>query len=271
LGTPTNSGPNKRLNGPDGRTRNTSTSNQSRIPGVPGNLQRPTVPGVGTSFGSASGIAGGMASAWASLQQQMALGAAKRKGGLAAFKSERASIRSEAIGAMSDAINAGIEGGMTGSSGVSQAREGVLGQRRADIEGAKATQISEALASKAEDQAAYTSYFIQDAQYKMQAEAMRQQAALAQQAIDAAAANTATMADAYANASGGTIALAPGTKVGGSPVLTTPKGNWKVDGMTFAPGTPLSVMRSAIMAQRADAQAANTSAMMDARLAAGRM
>lgn len=264
-----NSGPNKRLNGPDGRVRNTSTSNEARIPGVPkGGGPLPTVKGLGTSYGSAAGMAGSLAGAWSQLQNVAGSYEAMRKGSKAAFKSERARIRQEAIGAMSDAINGSIEGGMTGSSDAMAQRSGVLGQRRADIISAKTGMQQEILQGKVAVQEAYMGMEIAQGTADMQAEAARQAAALQQQAIDAQASQAAAMLNAYKNRAGGTVALAPGTKIMGKPVLTTPQGNWKVGGLTFAPGTPLAQIRAAIQADR---QATMTGNLIEGRVASGRM
>jgi hypothetical protein len=185
-----NSGPNKRLNGPDGRVRNTSTSNQARVPGVPTGVKPPTVPGVGTSFSSVPGMAAGAASSWAALQNIVAAADAKRKGLTAAFKTQRAGIRQEAIGSMAAAIDTGIESGLTGSSNVMEARSGVLGQRRADIIAAQQEMKQGINDVNTGVQQQYMDYTINQQQMEMQAESMRQQAALAQQALDAQAAQS---------------------------------------------------------------------------------
>lgn len=248
---PNNSGPNKRLNGPDGRQRNTQTSNNtkngSNVPGVPrGGGGVPQVPGFGASYGSVPGAAGALAGAWASLQNIMAAEAAKRKGYKAAFKSERANIRSEAIGAMSEAINAGIESGMTGSSSVSQARIGVLGDRRAAIEEANTAMKAQILESKAAVQREYMGFQITQAQMEAQAEAARQQAALQAQAIAAQRESSAAMVAALNAQQGGELSLRPGATFMGRQVTMTPNGNFQVAGLTFRPGTPTSQIRAAI-------------------------
>ena len=233
-----NAGPNKRAEGPQGnRVRNTSTSNQAR--GAPSGP--PSVPGLGESFGSAAGITSGLAGAWAALQNTLGAMRSQRVGLRAAFKTERANIRMGAIGQMSDAINAGIESGMTGSSNTSQARVGVLGQRRADIEAAKSTMTEGVLQTKVAEQQAIGQYSIAENTAMMQAAAMRQQQAIADAAL---AAQEQGQADMLAFMERG---LEPQkVSILGREVTTLPSGVMEVGGMKFAAGTDIAVIAAAL-------------------------
>jgi hypothetical protein len=253
-----NAGPTKRLNGPDSgrRVRNTSTSNQSRVPGVPqGGGDRPTMPNFGASYGDLPGASGAMATAWAGLQNVIAAAEAKRKGNDAAFKTERAMARANAIGNMSDVVNGSIESGMLGSSNAGAQAIGVLAERRAQIEAANTTRKQANIDVKVGVQQAYQSFAIQDAQMKMQAAAARTQAALAQQAIDAQNAATAAFTAALPGGGG-----APGGSpivIGGKQVPVTSIGDGRVEagGLIFAKGTPISTIVNSIRRRRGEVNA----------------
>lgn len=236
-----NSGPNKRLNGPDGRVRNTSTSNQSRNPGA---RKPPSVPGLGEGYGSAAGIATGMAGAWQALQDTLGAMRSQRVGLRAKFKTDRANIRSEAVGFMSEAINQGIETGMTGSSATNQSRIGVIAQRRADIEAAHAEMKEGVLQTKIAETQAIGQYETAVAGYEMQAAALRQQQAIADAQLAAQREGNANML-AFMESQMNPV---PGT-IRGREIVTLPNGNYKVAGMEFTAGTPAAVIEQAIIAQ----------------------
>jgi hypothetical protein len=231
-----NSGPNKRLNGPDGRMRNTQTSNAARQPGVVGpgpkglggRVSPPSVPGLGGDFGGAAGLTASIAGAYAQFQNLAAAYRQQRVGIKAGLRSDKAAIRSEAIGAMQEAIGGAIESGMTGSSSAAAARIGVMGQRRADITSAK----NEARASIAEthlgEQQAFLDYQMAQQQMEMQAEAARQQAALAQAAIDAQAAQGTALLNAIKGMRDPGASQPHSFLFGGQKFDATPLGNNKV-------------------------------------------
>jgi hypothetical protein len=260
---PNNSGPNKRMNGPDGRVRNTSTSNQMRVPGVPqGGGKPPTMPNFGASYGDLPGATGTAAAMWAGLQQTVAAAEAKRKGNNAAFKTERANARAGAIGSMSEVINGAIDNGMLGSSAAGAQAIGVLADRRQQIEAANTTRKQANIDLKVGVQQAYTSFAIQDAQLKMQAAAARTQAALAQQAIDAQNAATAAFSAALpgsgAGAGGGSPIVIGGKSV---PVTKLPDGRFEVGGLLFDRGTPIPTIINSIKRRRGETQAMALSGM----------
>jgi hypothetical protein len=253
-----NSGPNKRLNGPDGRVRNTSTSNQMRVPGVPqGGGKPPTMPNFGASYGDLPGATGTAAAMWAGLQQTVAAAEAKRKGNNAAFKTERANARAGAIGSMSEVINGAIDNGMLGSSAAGAQAIGVLADRRQQIEAANTTRKQANIDLKVGVQQAYTSFAIQDAQLKMQAAAARTQAALAQQAIDAQNAATAAFSAALPGGGGGGPGGGSPIVIGGKPVPVTklPSGQFEIGGLLFDRGTPIPTIINSIKRRRGETAA----------------
>lgn len=226
-----NAGPTKQMNGPSGRVRNTSTSNASRGDA----FAPPTVPNFGASYESVPGATSSLAGVWANLQEGLALTRRKRLGLRAKWKTDRAGARSEAVGLMSDAINSSIEAGMTGSSASYQQQIGVLGDRRAAIEGLHTQMREGILDTKAQDLSLMGQYENTKLTVDMQARAAQQSAALAQQAIDAAAANTQAQLDYFDQHSGSTQAGRLGPYV----INTLPDGSLKVGGVHFPAGTSI--------------------------------
>jgi hypothetical protein len=256
-----NAGPDKNLNGP-GRVRDTQTSNNTKnggtfkVPGVPGNINTPTMPNFGADYSGIAGASAASAAAWTGFQSVVAAAEADRKQHNAAFKVERAKIRQEAIGSMSEVINNSIESGMIGSSATGQEAIGVLGQRRMDIEAANTERKSANIDSKLAVQQGYANWAIQDAQIQMQASAARTQAALAQQAIDAQNANTAAIIDAMPGEGSGGKAPPP-IVIGGKEVPVTPIGNgeYEIGGMIFPRGTPIPTIINSIKRRRGETAA----------------
>ena len=232
-----NAGANKRMDGRQSqRIRNTQTSNAARDYKKP-----PTVPGLGEGFSSAAGITSGLAGAWGSLQNTLASMRQQRLGFRAQFKTDRAAARAEAIGGMSEAINAGIEGGMTGSSSVGQARIGVLADRRAAIEASKGELKQAVLGTKVAEQEAVMQYEIAENSAMMQAAALRQQQAIADAALAAQEQGNANML-AYMESQQGDPSLRPGQTFMGGDVKDLGNGMYEVRGVRYDPTTTTPAM-----------------------------
>jgi len=276
-----NSGPNKRLNGPDGRTRNTQTSNAAR---TPGSIERPkvkppSIPSAGADFAGAAGMTSAMAAAYGTFQNLSAAYRQKRVGIKAGRISDKAKVRSEAVGAMSEVVNTGIEGGMTGSSDVAQQAIGVKAERRAGIVDVR-NQAREALGeTRIGEQQALMDFKMAEANMQMQAEAMQQQAALAQQALDAQAQQSSDLMayiESQAEGSGAGGPSKPFT-VDGTAFTPTKLANGKyqisVPGFGGAQSVTFDPNKASVGSIRAQIKAimARTQATIGARIDAGRM
>ncbi len=255
-----NAGANKRMDGKQSqRVRNTATSNHTKngsgVPGVPGNIKTPQMPGFGADFAGLPGATAASAAAWAGFQGIVAAAEADRKQHNAAFKTQRANIRSEAIGQMSEVVNQSIESGMVGSSNSGQQALGVLADRRQQIEAANTERKSANIDSQLAVQQGYANWAIQDAQLKMQAAAARTQAALAQQAIDAQNANTQALIDAYPGGGGG--GAGSPIVIGGKEIPVTNLGNGKLEigGLIFDRNTPIHTIENSISRRRGETKA----------------
>ena len=279
-----NSGPNKRLNGPDGRARNTSTSNAARRPGE---IQRhgektkgPSIPGTGTDFAGAASLTGQMAGAYAQFQNLAAAYRQKRVGIKAGLVADKARIRTEAVGAMSEAIGATTEAGMTGSSAAAQTRIGIMAGRRADISTARNEAREAAGETRIGEQQAFLDYTMAEQQMEMQAEAMRQQAALAQQALDAQAQQSSDLMSYIQSQAEGGGATGPSKPFTVNGIAFEPKrlasGKFQIDVPGFAGGGAPIVFdpnKASVGSIRAQIKAlmARTQGTIQARIDAGRM
>lgn len=260
------SGPNKRLNGPDGRVRNTSTSNAARVPGVPNKVGTPTVPNFGASYGEVPGATGALASAYGGFQFVAAAMRQQRIGLKAGLKPAVAGIQAAGVSAASEVTNTAIDRGVLGASDVSQQLIGVQAGVKTDVEAARQDVRNQILQSKVTEQQAFMDYQITQQQMAMQAEAARQQAALQAQAIAAQEASSAAMLAAVKGMRDeGRVQLTPGTS------YTDPQSGVVVDltrEITGAPN-PGQALQRAIDA--AIAQKNQREQYISGRIASGRM
>jgi len=267
-----NAGPAKQMNGPtSGRLRNTATEvagkNKGGIPGVPGKVGVPKVPGFGADYGSVPGATGQLAGAYAAFQNVVASMRAQRVGLKAGFQTDKAAIRAEGIGAMSEVINTGIDRGLTGASSVSQEAIGVVAGVKTGIEAARGEMKQGMLASKVEEQNAYLNYQVTQEQMAMQAEAARQANAIAEAQMAASAAASENMMAGLEALLGGGKEVPAAKTISGVVVEPVPGGGYQVPGIGFIPkDTPLPVLKRMIREQKA-----KTTGFISDRIASGRM
>jgi len=250
-----NAGPNKRMNG--GRLRNTATNiaskNNGRIPGVPGTVGPPQVPGFGADYGGAAGATGQLAGAYAQFQGLAAAYRAQRVGIKAGFKSARVAARGQGVADMSGVQNDAIDRGVLGSSAVNQSEIGVHADVQANIEAARQEKISGLSATKVGEQQAYLDYTVAVDSIAAQAEAARQANEIAAAQVAATEAGNASLSDLYAQFVAGEKVLDPAvvkdfTTVTGHGLTQTESGQIVVPGsggdLSFDPSTPMSVILS---------------------------